>query len=426
MAPQTADVKNIFEERNGWRLLSEKATGLCAIHGDKLFLIEEELQDFNDECFHFPSERVKGLAERKWREFKENIPKDEVSEETSAQSFKLVFARDCKPILGGLWTIKRVLPATGLGVVYGEPGCGKTFVVVDMMMSVAREIDWRGMKTSGGKVLYIAPDGGALISNRLCAYRKHFGCEDDDIPFAIITAPVDVLGLHDPTHIHQVKELIKRAEFNPDVVVIDTVSRSMPGGNENSPETMTSWIDKAQDISPGKLTLGVHHCGKDTSKGSRGHSSLKGAADVEIEVADRTIVVRKLRDGRDGEKFSFGLGVIDLGVDADGEVVTSCFVTACDLPVTKTIRLSANECLMRDAIESAIKEFGGMLPQDIDFPMKDGVEETYVVKEFQKRYFEVTSGDDKRKVANQAMKRAVLSLCKLGIIAYRNHWFWFV
>jgi RecA-family ATPase len=239
-------------------------------------------------------------------------------------------ARDCKLILEGLWLIKRVLPATGLAVVYGEPGCGKTFVVTDMMMCIARNITWRRMKTRGGKVLYIAPDGGCLISNRIIAYTKAFCREGQDIPFGIISMPVDVLGLQNRNDISIVRHAIENSDFDPDVVVIDTVSRSMPGGNENSPETMTAWIERAQSIASGKLTIGVHHSGKDISRGSRGHSSLKGAADCEIEIADRVIHVRKLRDGRDGEKFAFGLREIRLGVDADGEAVTSCFVTASD------------------------------------------------------------------------------------------------
>jgi hypothetical protein len=43
-----------------------------------------------------------------------------------------------------------------------------------------------------------------------------------------------------------------------------------------------------------------------------------------------------------------------------------------------------------------MKEFGGMMPQDFNFPMKDGVEERYVLKEFHARYFDgrsqVTTG----------------------------------
>jgi replicative DNA helicase len=88
-------------------------------------------------------------------------------------AIEIAFTNDRRPILDSLWTIKEFLPASGLVVVYGEPGCGKTFVVLDFCMATARDIAWRGKKTKKANVLYIAPDGGALIYNRIAAYKKH-------------------------------------------------------------------------------------------------------------------------------------------------------------------------------------------------------------------------------------------------------------
>ena len=70
------------------------------------------------------------------------------------------------------------------------------------------------------------------------------------------------------------------------LVVIDTLARALAGGNENAPEDMGALIGNAKRIqeATGAAVLFVHHSGKDTSRGSRGHSSLKGAADLEIEV----------------------------------------------------------------------------------------------------------------------------------------------
>ena len=69
------------------------------------------------------------------------------------------------------------------------------------------------------------------------------------------------------------------------IVVIDTLNRVMPGGDENSSEDMGAVIAAAKLIERefDCVVLFVHHSGKDEAKGSRGHSSLKGATDAEID-----------------------------------------------------------------------------------------------------------------------------------------------
>jgi hypothetical protein len=97
----------------------------------------------------------------------------------------------------------------------------------------------------------------------------------------------------------------------------------------------------------GCLAVYVHHSGKDEARGSRGHSSLKAAADVELSVkrdgSIRSLAVEKLRDGEDGATLlTFKLLPVDLGPvsafdpDADPlERVTSCVVEPCLPPPTQ-------------------------------------------------------------------------------------------
>ena len=255
-----------------------------------------------------------------------------------------------------------MLPSKGMAVIYGEPGCGKTFSSIAMLMAPARNIDWHGRKTRPLKVLYIAPDGGAFVQNRIVAYMRHHGIESDDIDFAIITQPVDILGTTSPPQLDELRQAIadfaaSDGGFDPDIIVIDTVSRSMPGGNENSPEHMTKWIERAHSIAPGKLVVGIHHSGKDVTKGSRGHSSLKGATDCEIEVADGIITVRKLRDSQGGARFGFKLTVVELGLDEDGDVVTSC-VAEETTPPADSNGLSAETQIILQSLQKMYGRYG--------------------------------------------------------------------
>ena len=83
----------------------------------------------------------------------------------------------------------------------------------------------------------------------------------------------------------------------------------------------------------------ISHSGKDQSKGMRGWSGTKAAADAEIEVTRngdfRAATVTKLKDAGDFEQFSFKLNVVPLGVDADGEPVSSCVVEHIDSAPTE-------------------------------------------------------------------------------------------
>jgi hypothetical protein len=119
------------------------------------------------------------------------------------------------------------------------------------------------------------------------------------------------------------------------LVVIDTISRSFGSGDENGPDMVgfVASLDKIRD-ELGAHVLGVHHTGKDEDRGLRGHYSLTGAPDTIIKVsADEATGLRvaKVEKGRDVPRdtvFPFRLKVVQLGVDEDGDPVTSCIVDA--------------------------------------------------------------------------------------------------
>ena len=102
----------------------------------------------------------------------------------------------------------------------------------------------------------------------------------------------------------------------PRLIVIDTLSRALAGGDENSPKDMGSFIlnvGKLMNATDGAV-LAIHHCGKDEARGMRGHSSLLGAVDTELEIVRRfaedksaSITITKQKDGEDGLTFEVPL-----------------------------------------------------------------------------------------------------------------------
>jgi RecA-family ATPase len=149
----------------------------------------------------------------------------------------------------------------------------------------------------------------------------------------------DAVDLLDPAADTQrltdaVEEAAGRIGARVRLVVVDTLSRALAGGNENASEDMGALVMNAGAVSraTGAHLSFVHHSGKDRARGARGHNLLLAAVDTEIEVtrdaATRiaTAAITKQKDFERDPPFAFRLESLTLGSDASGRAVTSCVV----------------------------------------------------------------------------------------------------
>ncbi|CAN0451608.1 unnamed protein product, partial [Phaeothamnion confervicola] len=150
-------------------------------------------------------------------------------------------------------------------------------------------------------------------------------------------------------------------------VIVDTLNRAMPGGDENASEDMGRMIAAGAKVKNalGVFFMFVHHAGKNETRGARGHSSLKAATDFELLVKrssgqTREVVAEKVRDGEDSKSlFSFQLESIEVEYDVNGEAITSCAVKevdngqASDAP---TGLLSLTSKVMLDCLQTALDD----------------------------------------------------------------------
>lgn len=279
------------------------------------------------------------------------------------------------------WHIKGVLPKADLIVLYGASGSGKSFVVLDMIGAVARGTQWQGCRVKKAKVVMIAAEGAGGVGKRIRAYCKHYGLNEADLDIGIIRVPPNVIENVD------VQELVKAlTAVGADVFVIDTLAQVTPGANENSSEDMGRALRNIRLITQatGASALVVHHAGKDASRGARGWSGIRAAADAEIEIScndtGRLISITKMKDGDDSQQWGFQLNQVEVGIDDDGDIETSCVVEYVEAPpkrvksnepkgkVQATIMERARHCgastsegaLTQDVIDASV----GMIPFD--------------------------------------------------------------
>jgi len=251
---------------------------------------------------------------------------------------------DIEPSLTDAYMIKGVLAADTMSVIYGPSNSGKTFFALDLAFHIAAGREWRGMRVMPAGVLYLAAEGGRGVLNRVVAIKRETGITQ--APIAVKRAGMDLL--HSEADLQAVYDLAQgvrqRTPGLPLLIVIDTLSRIMAGGDENSAADMTALIRNVDAIraATNAHVMLVHHTGKDTARGARGHSSLRAATDTEIEVqnedGERAAQVQKQRDYQGGETFAFTLKAVKLGVDQDGDDVTSCVIEATDSDEFKAMK----------------------------------------------------------------------------------------
>lgn len=227
------------------------------------------------------------------------------------------------------WIVKDILPAATLAVLFGESGSGKTFACYDLCAAICRGVEWNGKRVAKGRVLYVVAEGVAGFVNRIKAYCHQQGISPADVDMDVISDLTP--NLLEPAHITDlIKDIKQRQPY--DLIVMDTFAQVMPGANENSGEDVGKALAECKRIHrhTGAMVLLVHHSGKDASKGARGWSGLRAAADVELEVLRsdelRSISITKMKDGQDGTNIGFKLHTVVLGEDEDGDDITSCIV----------------------------------------------------------------------------------------------------
>lgn len=305
------------------------------------------------------------------------------------------------------WLVDSLIPAAELVVLYGASGSGKSFLALDLVAAIARGIPWRGFDTTPGKVVYICAEGAGGFRKRLRAYAKQHGIPLRGLMKVIGDAP-NLLEGKDALAV--AKQIVQAGSAS--IIVLDTLAAVSPGGNENGGDDMGIVLAHCKGLhqATGAVILLIGHTGKDATRGMRGWTGIKAAADAELEIVrngnDRVLTVTKMKDGEDGKELGFRLLPISVGTDNKGRDVTSCIVEHTEV-VAKQRGLGGVE---RDVY----KTLSDMLPLD-GGGSSVAVED--LVAGVVKGMVRGESVKDQRKIR---VKRALESLKQDGIISIEN------
>jgi hypothetical protein len=290
------------------------------------------------------------------------------------------------------WLIDNVLPKRAFCALYGPPGSYKSFVALDIAEAVATGRPWMGREVqAAGAVLYIAGEGFGGIGARIKACKMHNRTQAG-AEIYVIRAAINMRSSADDFDllVASIKDLVEKTGVQFELVQIDTLARAFGGGNENNSEDMGAFIHNAGRIQRmlGCAMMVLHHSGKDQTKGLRGHSSLLGAVDTQLELMkiDATpnpsspiagsgiLTISKQKDGQDGVKIGFEMVKVEIQGSAlgIGEAQISLAVRPSDEAIQqqaqanaiqrqeKPRKLQENQQVALNAIHKAIEKNGHM------------------------------------------------------------------
>jgi len=304
------------------------------------FTVADTVEDMRE---YLRSARVKfGIA----------VPSDEEEPEAETDTdgiFELLDMDQLEALPPPTWLIHELIADHGLSIIYGAPGGGKTFVALDMALRVAHGLDWHGVKTNQAGVIYMAGEGARGIGKRIKGWRREHALEGVEAPFLALPVPVQLLDADDRRKLlRTVEAAIARMRFPVGLVIIDTVSRSLAGQDENGQEAMTLFVNACNAVQnfTGGAVLGVHHSGKDTSRGMRGSTVLLGGCDASIRLTKEedgrvSIEVEKQKDAEQGEPVLMTLKKVTWGPEDDE--ISTLVPFKSDAPAAMSRQLSMAE-----------------------------------------------------------------------------------
>jgi len=224
------------------------------------------------------------------------------------------------------WLVKNLIPADSMGMLFGASGTFKSFLALDLCLSVANGLPWTGRKTETGPVGYMAAEGGAGIYKRIMAWQ---GGVEPPSNFRVCTIPI-LLSAKD--EVAALRASIIALPEIPKLIVIDTLSQTF-AGDENSSSDIASYLRmiNSEIREPfGATVLVIHHSGHSASERPRGSSAITANVDFLLgcfrsdpEALNARLEVTKQKDGDKVKGLYFDLERRVIGKDEENEEISS-------------------------------------------------------------------------------------------------------
>jgi hypothetical protein len=350
-------------------------------------------------------------------------------------TFPLLSNADLAALPDPEWLIEDWIVANTLCVVYGAWGSYKSFLVLHAALCLATGTPYFNLTVAKCDVLYIAGEGAGGLKQRVAAWEQHHNIMGLIPGFRVIPLAVNLMNQAEAERVVVTAvEAQKATGFFPRVVIVDTLHRSMPGGDENSAKDIGIVITNSNLIQRrlnGATLIPVHHSGKDAERGMRGSTGLPGAADTAIRATRNegavAILLEKQKDAPDGIQMHLQASLVTLppppGVTFPKPRTSLVLVPAQEQPQAHSPRPPGEAGIGYDVLLNLTVTEGVTLPVTDGFPSSPtrGVTIMAWRREFYRRL-----GDKTPEAKRQAYGRMLKSLRAMNKVALLDNWVWLV
>ena len=224
------------------------------------------------------------------------------------------------------WLVKNVIPQDAMGMLFGASGTFKSFIAIDLALSVLHGQEWTKRKTAKGAVYYVAAEGGAGVSRRVDAWHRGV-----DVPENLYYCRTPLL-LSSKEEIGALRASIAALPEIPVLIIIDTLSQTF-AGDENSSSDIATYLRMLNSELRAAFNctvLVIHHTGHSATERPRGSSAITANVDFLLgcyrsdpEGMNARVDVTKQKDGDLVKGMYFDLDRHVLGQDDEGDEITS-------------------------------------------------------------------------------------------------------
>lgn len=188
------------------------------------------------------------------------------------------------------WLVRDLWGIDSVGFIGGAPKCAKTWLGLDMALSVASATPCLGrfvVETQGSALVYLAEDALPQVKERIVGLVTHRGLDLDTVDLHVITAPsvrLDVLK-------DQLRLEATLARLRPKLLLLDPLVR-LHRIDENSSADISALLGFLRELSR-RYTLAivlVHHMSK-RSRADPGQA-LRGSSDLHAWGDDNAYLFR--------------------------------------------------------------------------------------------------------------------------------------
>jgi hypothetical protein len=193
------------------------------------------------------------------------------------------------------WLVEQLWGESSVGVIGGAPKCSKTWLGLDLALSVATGTECLGkyaVPRAGPVLVYLAEDALPVVRERVQGMARHRGLGLAGVELHVITAPT--LRLDRGPHRQRLFETAKR--IRPRLLLLDPLVR-LHGIDENNATEVAGLLAYFRSLQR-RLDLSVvlvHHTRKNAAGGVAAGQGLRGSSDLHA-FGDSNLYLKRSRE----------------------------------------------------------------------------------------------------------------------------------